>query len=566
MSTTERDIAQIVAAAVAAEREESERRLVAVREAFARELAAEREAFARELASEREARERELAAEREAFARELAEREARERELAAEREARERELAAEREARERELAAEREASERVKKRLNFLNVLCCMDEQQRFADRYEFMREATLAQFESIPPKKTVSSTKEFISDETCSDYSDTLILPMSKINRRHLAHGRNTMVVRHLIVGNLKERVKRYVMDLEYIDDFDDFLEKECEYVLIFQRTLEWLSENMSSYDELSMQAAYVLYIKGLLASFGAGKEIYSINGIPLETTIAVKRKGKDLEDVQLHGRADCAIGSIGCSPMKTSHLLHNMSVLVELKANTKNRKPPLQGSSSSVGKCTSQQCAEMLALADMRNSAGINNRIVRSILTDFFYLRIAFRIEFTESEPKYLVSSLRGNDIEDFVLLTIFMLLDIDESEFHEILDASVVEIADNDGSDDEELDKKAKGGGNDKDISLAYRIEHSSTTPMKADNDKFGGGGGAAGGGGGGGVEGSCKTARRPLKPLSVRSQNIISMGEDPKEELQREKLQRLLAWEAQLHNPRYLSAENLAKYAK
>ena len=65
----------------------------------------------------------------------------------------------------------------------------------------------------------------------------------------------------------------------------------------------------------------------------------------------------------------------------------------------------------------------------------------------------------------------------------------------------------------------------------------------------------------------VEGVKLSGRQAtFKPLADRNQNFISMVEDPEDEHQRLSLQRLLSWEAKLHNPYYLNAENIAKFAK
>ena len=286
-----------------------------------------------------------------------------------------------------------------------------------FKNRDNFVEESRLANFNDVVLKEKDSNTEDFINKTKPSDYSKSGILDMSKLHRRHLSHGRQKMDVFHIDIDNLRERAMQYVTGIGKVTDFDGFLMKECEYIQTFRRSLAWLEENVYGYDEASLQLAYVLYMEGLLSEMGSDYSVYSVNGLSLQTEIDVKRKGKKLrEDVSLHGKTDCAIGIQKLFPLSVDDIVSSCVTIIELKVN----QGPLQEKSGAVGKCTSQQCAEMLALADMRKKSGLDCRIVRSILTDLFFIRIAFRLEFSPDPVKYLISSLSDN-IEFFVLATI-------------------------------------------------------------------------------------------------------------------------------------------------
>jgi hypothetical protein len=282
----------------------------------------------------------------------------------------------------------------------------------------------------------------------------------------------------------------------------------------------------------------------------------IFSINTVNLKTNIEVNRMGREnVEEVQVHGKSDCAFGpkSSVIAPVDIATLTSFIKTLVELKVNN----GPLQKCDSTVGSCTSQQLVEMLALANMKREKDAYYRVTCSILTDFFYIRIAFRTEHEGCPPSYFVSTLH-DEVESFVLLTILMISEqITEAELKALLEEDGELVGDNEGSDDEndeELggkdssadDSDAPGGAD-----LSSKFDAAAAPNTSGRGRDLGGGGGE-------------KYSGRVLKPLSLHMSNVImTMGDDPEEEAQREGYRKLAVWEASLS---FLDVENIAPKKK
>jgi hypothetical protein len=433
-----------------------------------------------------------------------------------------------------ELAKEREEKMKIRfNQANFLNLL-----ESEFASRTQFIDAAEAACFGVPILSEKTARTAECVNDSQKSCYSQTGSIDMSKVHRRHLAHGKDKMNVRYIKFKNLLGRAKRHKLSLGNVVDFDAFFLAECAHVHTFRESLNWLCINASGYNESALQKAYILYIKGLLEAMGESVDIFSVNGVPLETTIEVKRKGGGILNVPVKGRADCAFGpSSILAPMELSEMLASVLVLVELKVND----GLLAGSNSSVGKCTSQQLVEMLALANMKKSQGFAFQVIRSILTDFFNIRVSIRAELDGKPLSYFVSSLH-TDVESFVLLTIVLLSPIDIDEIGSLVDSEEgIFLIDNEGNDDSEDDEFHSvdddedhcGGG--KNLSTTF-----AEAEIESSLDK------SSSFGGGAKNEGS----RRALNPLSLHTSNIMSIGDDPNEEAKLKAYQKLAAWEVSL----------------
>ena len=421
-----------------------------------------------------------------------------------------------------------------------------------FLSRDEFIHEAEKACFTKHLPFEKSSNTDNFVHDSSVSDYNKSGFLQMSKVHRRHLAHGKDKMNVRYIKVENLRERVEHYVLGLEKVNDFKVFFQSECNIITLFRDTLAWLRANVSGYNELALQRAYILYIRGLLEAMGETKKsVFSVNAVDLETQIEVKRKDRmQLEKVGVRGKSDCAFGpnSSVAAPVDTDDLTTSIKTLVELKVNN----GPLQKCNSSVGSCTSQQLVEMLALANMKRERIDDYRVICSVLTDFFYIRIAFRTEHEGCLPSYFVSTLH-DEVESFVLLTILMISEqITEAELKALLEKSGDLVGDNEGSDDEN-DEDLGGKDSSSDGSDAPGVADLSSKFAAAAALNTSGRGRDLGDGGGE------KYSGRALKPLSLNMPNVImTMGDDPEEEAQREGYRKLAVWEASLS---FLDVENI-----
>jgi len=409
-----------------------------------------------------------------------------------------------------------------------------------FESREEFIHHAREACFGEHVATKKSSDTDAFVNDDTRSNYSAKGVLDMSKVHRCHLAHGKDRMNVRYIQFPNLRGRAEQYFRSLGAAADFDDFITIECENVVVFQTALSWLRSNAAAYNEMTLQKAYILFIRGLFRAMNTTFGIFSVNSLHLEADIEVKRKGKALEEVKVRGKADCAFGPKSLQiPLEIGDLISYVTTLVELKVN----QGPLDGTNSPVGKCTSQQLIEMFAFADMKKRADADCSIIKSLLTDFFNTRVAFRVEIDENPVTYFVSTLH-DDAESFVLLTILMLSDIPDQDFVTLLaDESVNQLKDNEGSEDEEDDEeegdedgdKIKSGAKKEELNLSSAFAEGSSESDKPDNSNGGGKGSGS---------------SRALKPLSLRSMNVMTMGDDPVEEAERESYYKLALWEARL----------------
>jgi hypothetical protein len=157
-------------------------------------------------------------------------------------------------------------------------------------------------------------------------------------------------------------------------------------------------------------------------------------------------------------------------------------------------------------------------------------------------FFL-FALYIPIDENPVTYFVSTLH-DDAESFVLLTILMLSDIPDQDFVTLLaDESVNQLKDNEGSEDEEDDEeegdedgdKIKSGAKKEELNLSSAFAEGSSESDKPDNSNGGGKGSGS---------------SRALKPLSLRSMNVMTMGDDPVEEAERESYYKLALWEARL----------------
>jgi hypothetical protein len=168
------------------------------------------------------------------------------------------------------------------------------------------------------------------------------------------------------------------------------------------------------------------------------------------------------------------------------------------------------------------------------MKKKVGIDNQVVRSILTDFFFTRVAFRVELEGSGATYFVSTLY-DDAESFVLLTILMLSDIDRSVFENNMGSIIDDTEGSDVEDDEEEEegnesKRSKYEEND----LASRFSAAASKSFPA--------------GSGGRKSGAGKRNKRSDLALQIRDPNIMAMGDDDDKENKRIEIQRMLGWEA------------------
>jgi len=324
-----------------------------------------------------------------------------------------------------------------------------------FSNRTQMMQEIAMANFAADDANvENVSSTAE-VCKSSNSSVTKNDVIQMSKFNSSQLRNGEDQMNIYQLQL-NILDLAKDCVNSLGI--DWESFLKQEADIVVSIRSALTWINYNTSSMNEGLVQKVFILYCDGFLQSINKNLQIYGVNGIDLETDVEVNANpGGGKYKVKLKGRADVSVGDQGLFPISKNKLLRNTSVIGELKKSFDSLL-----SEGGVSSGTSQQLAEMLGISGMMRSLKLNYSFLKSFLTDFYFIRLAFRWE-TESESKYFISSLFETP-KEFVSCLVFIIFEHSASDINQYVNKEIVLEAVED-------DNYVQDGGSESD-DLSYR----------------------------------------------------------------------------------------------
>jgi hypothetical protein len=395
-------------------------------------------------------------------------------------------------------------------------------------NRDDMMKAIESAQFDDQMDqlKQKIHQTADYIDDDKSSK-TRTEGIRMCHLKRSQLVGTDDEMQVK-LLKLPLHELAKKYLAKNEHIEDF---LDEETKIVTKIRVALTWLSQNVGTIQEITVQKIFTLYCSGLLKKVNGEFEIYAINSVPLEAKIETINVHNDRCITSLFGKADVAIGkklTDGFDSFDLQKLKHVTSVIGEMKRCFGS----LYLCKSVIGKSTDQLLVEMLGLSKMRRS----NKFTKGFLTDFFYFRMAFRCVDAGS-IFYYISSLYET-AREFVLSIIILISGISVSDVCKLQSFPI-----NEDEEEEQVDENANIKENDdKDITrgekLSYKNNKVNINRRNNNNSSY-------------------STKRHPLK---TRNCNIIYMGNDTDEERE-DDLKHLAEWEAARLGRVYLNSHNL-----
>lgn len=181
------------------------------------------------------------------------------------------------------------------------------------------------------------------------------------------------------------------------------------------------------------------------------------------------------------------------------------------------------------------------MLAISKMRESK-VGRNFVKGVLSDCFFIRMAFRYQDDLGETFYAISSLYETP-KDFVLSLIVLISDITVADICKFEDSAIIE--------DEYEEENANCDENDGDTSKPPRANlFSSNSNRAGKSDRAGNK-----------KKDDSKNYRSKRQPLKTMNSNIIFIGEDPLEEERQADLKNLEEWEACRLGRTYLNSNNL-----
>jgi hypothetical protein len=354
----------------------------------------------------------------------------------------------------------------------------------------------------------------------------------MSKFKASQLRDTKDQMNIFQLQL-NVVELAKKIFILLNNDIDWESFLQQEVDIVVSIRNALSWIKKYTTSLDEGLVQQVFTLYCAGFLENMNKGLQIYGVNGINLQTEIEARNSNGNTYKATLKGKADVAIGDQNLYPPTLDKLLRKMSVIGELKKSYDSLIRD-QGVSAS----TSQQLGEMLGIAGMLRQLELDCSIVKSFLTDFFFIRLGFRCE-ERLESKYLISTLFQTP-EEFVSCLVFIISEHSASDLDQYIENEIELEAVEDDNYVEDACKDSEDVSYQR--NLIFDIENSLPSDHQQ-NDK-----------------GHNDSERQPL----TECDNIIFMDEYDRIHKKKCYLDRLEKFEAARFGFLYLSAENLRNF--
>ena len=290
----------------------------------------------------------------------------------------------------------------------------------KFSSRAEMLQEIATANFadadgSSSSSNDRVSSTVDICKSSNSSVTNDNVI-HMSKFKSSQLRNAEDEMNIFQLQL-NIVDLAKDCFNSLNLGIDWESFLKQEADIVVSIRSAITWIENKAPSMDESLLQQVFIYYCEDFLQNINKDLQIYGVNGIDLETDVEVVNSKGSKCKAKLKGKADVAIGDPKLFPLNVEKLLRNTSVIGELK---KSHGSLL--SAAGISSNTSQQLAEMLGISGMLQSRKLNYSFLKSFLTDFFLIRLAFRWE-EKGKSKYFISSLFETP-EEFVSCLVFII----------------------------------------------------------------------------------------------------------------------------------------------
>lgn len=328
-----------------------------------------------------------------------------------------------------------------------------------------------------------------------------------------------------------LYEVAKKYLTKQRI--NIEKILDEEIEIITKIRVTLTWLKLNASiTIRETIVQKIFTLYCSGLLQKI-SNYDIYAINSIYLEAVIETANNLNQRCKNILSGKADVVIGEQLKDQFDIadkSKVLKETTIIGEIK--------PCFGSlymcKSKIGDSTNQLLAP--TSSKMRKEVNISNQLVKGVLSDCFFIRLAFRYVIAKGKTFYAISSLYDTPM-DFVLSIIVLISDITVEDICGV-EGSII-------NEDEEEDMP-KCVETDFDGDKSFPREKLFVTKNREDGNK---------------MKGNSKSYGTNRQPLKTMNSNIIYIGEDPLVEERRADLQNLAEWEACRLGRTYLNASNL-----
>ena len=323
-------------------------------------------------------------------------------------------------------------------RLEFVNKI----HEKKFSSRAEMLQEIATANFAADDSNSSsndrVSSTVDICKSSNSSVTKDNVI-HMSKFKSSQLRNTEDEMNIYQLQL-NIVDLAKDCFNSLNNLQaqsltiDWESFLKQEADIVVSIRSALTWIEKkNSRSMDESLLQQVFIYYCEGFLQNINKDLQIYGVNGIDLETDVEVVNSKGSKCKAKLKGKADVAIGDPKLFPLNVEKLLRNTSVIGELKKSHGSLLREVGISSN-----TSQQLAEMLGISRMLQSRKLNYSFLKSFLTDFFLIRLAFRLE-EKGKSKYLISSLFESP-EEFVSCLVFIISVHSASDINQYVDKAI------------------------------------------------------------------------------------------------------------------------------
>jgi hypothetical protein len=337
--------------------------------------------------------------------------------------------------REEELSRQLKIKDEQVSRLEFVHKIHGING-KKFSSRAEMLQEIATANFaddgsSSSSSNDRVSSTVDICKSSNSSVTNDNVI-HMSKFKSSQLRNAEDEMNIFQLQL-NIVDLAKDCFNSLNLGIDWESFLKQEADIVVSIRSALTWIENKTPSMDESLLQQVFIYYCEDFLQNINKDLQIYGVNGIALETDVEVVNSKGSKCKAKLKGKADVAIGDPKLFPLNVEKLLRNTSVIGELKKSHGSLLSAVGISSN-----TSQQLAEMLGISGMLQSRKLNYSFLKSFLTDFFLIRLAFRWE-DKGKSKYFISSLFETP-EEFVSCLVFIISVHSASDITQYVDKAI------------------------------------------------------------------------------------------------------------------------------
>ena len=438
-------------------------------------------------------------------------------------------------AREAEIRA-RERAIKAEQRLNFIIGI----NNNSITSRDSMMLAIEAAKFEDKLDElnEKIPHTREYTDDDRSSKTQDGGI-KMSSFKRSQVAYTKDAMNVKSTKLP-LYQIGNKYLQSKNKGHQIENFLETEIEILTKIRVALAWIHINAKKFHENPIQKIFILYCEGLLEKI-SDYGIYAVNSVALEAKIETVDNHNQVCKSRLYGKADVVIGKKiidKYEKVDKKKILENTSIIGEIKPSFGS----LYCCKSKIGESTDQLLAEMLVISKMRKN-NVGKNFVKGILSDCFFIRMAFRYyDDLDKTFYYAISSLYETP-RDFVLSIIVLISDITVEDICKLFqDSEIIE--------DEFEEENAKCDENDGDTRKSPRVNLFSSKAGKGDsagNKKK--------------DKNSKKNYGSKRQPLKTMDSNIILIGEDPLEEERRADLKNLAEWEACRLGRTYLNSENL-----